>query len=117
MIVEALQKLASHLRPLMPLSVAVGVAGCALFTWSAVTQQGDGYLAPGLLAAVWGAWLFTLISGFNDTPPQARRQQSWRTRLEVRLARTGYTVMAWIILVSGLVALFMTYRLLALWVG
>ena len=113
--IEALQKIAVRLRPLMPVAVLLGVAGCALFTWSAVTVKNDGYLAPGLLAALWGAWLFTLISGFSAVPPPARQQQPLRKRLRIQLARAGYTLMAWIILASGLVALFMTFRLLALW--
>lgn len=112
---ETLQKIAVRLRPLMPLSVILGVIGAALFAWSAAVADGEGYLIPGLLVALWGAWLFALITGFREVPPSAHQHQPLTVRFRTRLARAGYGAMAGIILASGVAALFLSYRLLALW--
>ena len=111
---EKLQKVSGLLRPLTPLAVLLGLAGLGLFAWSAVTSDGDGYLIPGLLAALWGAWLFTLITGFRSVPPPAGGQERFAARFRTRLARAGYGLLAWIVVGAGLAALFMTYRLLTL---
>lgn len=115
MMLETLQKITLRLRLLLPLAVVLGCAGAAVFVWSVATADGDGYLAPGLLAAMWGAWLFTLVTGFRSVPPPAGDQQPFRTRFRSRMIRAGYTLMAWILLGAGLAALFLTWRLLVLW--
>lgn len=117
MMLERLEKITRGLRPLMPFSAVLGVAGAGLFAWSAAVAEADDYLIPGLLAALWGAWLFTLVTGFRDVPPPASGQQSLRARSRVRLARIGFGVLAWILLAAGLAALFMTWRLLVVWLG
>lgn len=117
---ERLQRIAVRIRPLLPLSVVLGLAGVAVFLWSAATGgagEEDGFLIPGLLATLWGAILFVLITGFRNVPPPAGPQHSFGIRLRIRLARASYHLMAWFIVGASLAALIMSYRLLMLWLG
>jgi hypothetical protein len=117
---ERLQIAARWLRPVLPLAVVVGLAGVVLFLWSAAAGGGgqeDGRLILGLLATLWGALLFTLITGFRQVPAQADPQQRLAQRLKTRLARACYVVMAWLMLGAAAISVLMTYRLLALWLG
>ena len=117
---EILQKIAGPLRPLLPLTVVLGLAGVALFLWSAATGgsgESDSYLIPGVLATLWGALLFVLITGFRNVPPRAGPEHAFGMRLRIRFARAGYQFMAWFIIAAGLASLFITFRLLMLWLG
>lgn len=115
--VELLQAIALRLRPLMPLSVAVMLAGLGLFAASVTMTDRDGWLVAGLLAALWGGWLFTLLSGFHGPPPPADARQPLRMRLRLRLARAAHVVLAWVLIGAGLAGLFVTVRLVVLGVG
>lgn len=112
---ELLQAIAVRLRALTPLAVALGAAGFALFAGSAVGIAPASYLTPGLLAAIWGVWLFALITGFRGVTPAAAPDLSWARRQRARLARAGYALMAWVVVGTGLAALFLSYRLGVLW--
>lgn len=115
---ERLQRIAIRLRPLLPLAVAVGVGGLAVFLWSStrnVPAERDTYLIPGLLATLWGALLFTFITGLRQVPALPAPQDSLWRRLRARLARGVQHVIAWLILGAAAAALFMSFRLLALW--
>jgi hypothetical protein len=115
---ERLQITARWARPALPVSVVVSLAGVTLFLWSATAGGGgqeDGWLILGLLATLWGALLFTLITGFREVPGPAESRQRLVQRLKIRLARAGYVVMAWLMLGASAISLLMTYRLLALW--
>lgn len=112
---EILQAVAARLRVLTPLAVLLGVAGLGLFIGSAVGIAPASYLTPGLLATIWGVWLFALITGFRGALPAAAPEQSWARRQRLRLARAGYVLMAWVVVGTGLAALFLSYRLGVLW--
>jgi len=112
---ELLQVIAVRLRVLVPLAVVLGAAGFVLFVGSAVGFAPASYLTPGLLATIWGVWLFALITGFRGAPPAAAPEQSWARRQRARLARAGYILMAWVVVGTGLAALFLSYRLGVLW--
>lgn len=113
--VTVLQRIAWRLRPLTPLAVVLAAAGLATFGWSVLSADGDRVLIPGLLCAVWGAWLFTLITGFSSLQPPPDPAQPWRLRLRRRLAWAGYRIMAAAVIGGGLAAAFLTLRLLVLW--
>jgi hypothetical protein len=117
LMVELLQAIAVRLRPLVPLSLAVTLAGLGLFAASALMVDGDAWLVAGLLAALWGGWLFALLTGFRVIPPAADVRQSLGSRLRLRLARAGYVALAWALLAAALVAGFVTFRLVTLGVG
>lgn len=117
---EKLQKTAHWLRPVLPVSVLLGIAGVALFLWSAAAgggRQDDGALILGLIATLWGALLFALITGFRQVPPPVSDRQPMLSRVRTRLARGAYVLMAWAMLGATAVSLLMTYRLLMLWLG
>ncbi|MFU8814605.1 MAG: hypothetical protein ACNA7W_04610 [Pseudomonadales bacterium] len=117
---ETLQKVSRPLRRLLPLAVVLGLAGVVVFLWSAATGgsgESDSYLIPGLLAMLWGALLFVLITGFRNVPPPAGPEHAFGMRLRIRFARAGYQIMAWFIIAAGLASLFVTFRLLTLWLG
>lgn len=105
---------------MLPVAVAAGLAGVALFFWSAVARDGgqdDGPLILGLIVALWGALLFALITGFHHVPAPVDPQQRLVQRLKTRLTRGCYVVMGWLMLCAGAISALMTYRLLALWLG
>jgi hypothetical protein len=117
---EKLQRAAHWLRPVLPVAVAVGVAGVILFLWAAAGGGGgqdDGALILGLIATLWGALLFALITGFRQIPPPASDRQRLMLRLRTGLARGAYVIMAWAMLGAAAISLLMTYRLLMLWLG
>lgn len=112
---EFLQAIALRLRMLVPLAVVLGAAGFVLFAAAAVGLAPATYLTPGLLAAIWGVWLFALLTGFRGAPPASAPEQSWARRQRARLARAGNILMAWVVVGTGLAALFLSYRLGVLW--
>lgn len=112
---ELLQAIAVRLRVLTPLAVVLGAAGFALFVASVIDLAPESYLTPGLLLTIWGVWLFALITGFRGAPPAVTADLSWARRQRVRLARAGYVLMAWVVVGTGLAALFLSYRLGVLW--
>lgn len=117
---ERLQTIARLLRPALPLAVLLGVGGAVTFLW-AVTRTGptpgDDLLIPGALATLWGAVLFAFITGFRSvTAPPEPAQSRW-VRLRARLARGIQTLIAWILLAATAVALFVSVRLVGIWLG
>jgi cbb3-type cytochrome oxidase maturation protein len=116
---ERLQKAAEWLRPLLPVAVVLGIAGVIVFLWAAAAGGGqdDGALILGLVATLWGALLFALITGFRQIPPPASNQQSLVLRIKAQLTRGAYVVMAWAMAGAAALSLLMTYRLLMLWLG
>jgi hypothetical protein len=117
---ERLQRAAGWLRPALPVAVLGGLAGVALFLWSAVAGGGgqhDGWMILGLIAALWGALLFALITAFRQLPAPADPQQGFVQRLKARVGRALYVAVAWLMLTAAAVSLLMTYRLLSLWIS
>jgi hypothetical protein len=112
---ELLQAIAFRLRALTPVAVVLFVAGIAVFAGSAIGVVPEGYLTPGLLAAIWGVWLFVLTTGLRGALPVVSADQPWSVRLRTRLARAGYVLMAWVILGTGVAAILLSARLLLLW--
>jgi hypothetical protein len=117
---ERLQTVALMLRPVLPLAVVLGVGGAAVFLWAATRTgptQGDALLIPGALAILWGAVLFAFITGFRNVPAPPRPVQPLWARTRARLTRGFHTLIAWIMLGATAVALFVSFRLLSLWLG
>lgn len=114
---ERLQSVANWLRPLLPVAVLLGTAGALLFLWAAVAggTQDDGLLIFGLIATLWGALLFALITGFRHIPPTVDPALPWFRRMRAHLARGAYVLMAWAMLAAAAMAVMMTGRLLTLW--
>lgn len=112
---ELLQAIAFRLRVLTPVAVVLGLAGIGVFAGSAIGVAPEAYLTPGLLAAIWGVWLFALTTGFRVALPVVRPDQPWGVRFRARLARAGYVLMAWVILGTGVAATLLSVRLIMLW--
>jgi len=117
---ERLQKLAGWLRPLLPVAVLVGIAGAALFLWAAAGggatgANDDGLLILGLIATLWGALLYALITGFRHVPHDVDPNLPWFRRMRAHLVRGAYVVMAWAMLAAAAMAVMMTSRLVTLW--
>jgi hypothetical protein len=115
------QQVASRLGRLLPVAVLVGIAGAILFLWAAMgtsTEDGardDGFLILGLIATLWGALLFALITGFREVPAPVDTTLPWFRRTRARLRRGVYLLMAWVMLGAAGIAVMMTYRLAMLW--
>jgi hypothetical protein len=123
-VLERFEQVAGRLAGLLPVAVLVGVAGAGLFLWAAATgtrsgdgASDDGLLILGLIAALWGALLFALITGFREVPAQVDTALPWFRRMRARLRRAAYLLMAWVMLGAAGVAVMMTYRLAMLWMG
>jgi hypothetical protein len=113
---ERLQRTARLLRPVLPLAVLLGVAGAIVFLWAAAGgDRGDGALILGLVATLWGALLFALITGFRQVPPPTDPRLPLGARLRSRVARGAYAIMAWAMLGAAVISVIMTYRLMMLW--
>jgi hypothetical protein len=117
---ERLQSLARMLRPALPLAVLMGVGGTAVFLWAA-TRTGptpdDALLIPGALATLWGAVLFAFITGFRSVTAPPEPAQSLWARARARLSRGFHTLIAWALLAATGVALFVSFRLLGVWLA
>jgi hypothetical protein len=121
-VLERLQQIARWLCPLLPVAVLIVIGGMALFLWAAAggvpvtAADDDGPLILGLIASLWGALLFALITGFRDVPPPIDPALSWFRRLKAHLTRGAYLLMAWAMPAAAIMAVMVTYRLVVLWV-
>jgi len=97
----------------------LGLSGAATLVLVALAFQAPApqtarYAIPAMLLAAWAALLALLIADFQRLPPVATPEMGWWKRTQIGLRRLGYRVLATLFVVTTVVALGVSGRLLAI---
>jgi cytochrome b561 len=119
LILYRLHKLALELRPVLPFCYLLGFGGAAftaylLFRESAHSSQ---WLGVALGLTVWALLLFAFIRLFQSIPPPVLPGDSFFERLWSRCKLALYHVLAFGVVIIGVVLLSMSLKLLSIPAG
>jgi hypothetical protein len=101
-------------RPLLVLALGFLVVVVYIVLTSR-THAGDHYLVPSIIGLLWSLSAYAFIINFCAIQPPAEKDASFLFRLKRRLHRIWYGFLAFIFVNATLAVLFVSYRLLSIW--
>ena len=114
---ERLRQLAVRLRPgrtpalLLTLFCLAGLAFILLVT----PQAGDRFLIPLLALLLWSSSAYALITTFHTIPSQTTADAGLLQRIQRRLHRAWYWLLALVFLAATVAVLLLSFRLISIW--
>ena len=80
-------------------------------------REDDKYLIPGVLGILWSLSAYTFISNFQSVPEKAKRPDGFFHRLKRNIHRSWYWIIAFIFTGTTVAAVFLTFRLISIWLN
>lgn len=117
--IDALQRIAVRIRPLRRVALVLGViclAGLVLIIFAAPASGGSNrFLVPALVGFIWCLSAYGFIDTFQAVPARLDRSRGVFARIKRAALRTWFWFLAVLFGASTLAALFLTFRLGAVW--
>lgn len=117
--IDQLQRIAQSIRVLKLPAILVGLGSLttavfALFASVSPTETNK-FLIPSVVALLWALSTYAFIETFQSIPEKADKTLSYFGRLKRRLSRGWYWLVGVIFIGTSLAVLFVSYRLLFVW--
>jgi len=115
---DKLQRIAQALRALLLPSVVVGLISLTSMVAIILTSRsraGDTYLIPSAVGTLWAVTIYAFLTTFRSVPDRARSSWGLLGRLKRHIARGLYRIMGVLFLATMTVAVFVTYRMISVW--
>jgi hypothetical protein len=116
--IDKLQSIAGRLQFLRLPAVALGLVSLAAMIFTIVSSKSheeDYYLIPSIVGLLWSMASYSFLVNFSSVPEKG--DSSWKlfARLKRRAVRAGYWLLAALFLLTTLSALFISYRMITIW--
>jgi energy-coupling factor transporter transmembrane protein EcfT len=92
-------------------TIAVG-----LIIFTSRSPEEDLFLIPGFVGVVWACATYVFLASFNSVPQKAGRSWPFFRRVKRHALRGWYGVLAVIFFATSAVAIWVTFRLLSIWI-
>ncbi len=117
--IDGLNNLAWRLKPLKGFTLVSGLAFLVFFGYLLATEGAsqDSYILPALAGLLWSACSYAFIVNFQHVPQRLDKSAPLFSRIKVRLRRFGFWLLALFFVGGTLTILWMTLRLIYIWVG
>jgi branched-subunit amino acid permease len=117
--IDTLGKIARALSILRLPTIAVGLA-CAgalvIIIFTSQSHEEDRYLIPSLVGVVWAIATYIFLGSFSAVPPKPTTSWSFFRRVRRHVVRAWYGVLAIVYFTTSGFALWITSRLLSIWI-
>jgi hypothetical protein len=116
--IDKLKEIAEALHFLRIPSVVLGLVSLVAMMTIVVSSKShdeDFYLIPSLVGVLWSITTYSFLVAFRTVPSKA--DQSWKfiRRLKRNVIRGGYWLLGVIVIGTTIGALFVSYRIIAIW--
>ena len=119
-VIEQFNRVAKFIQPLRLPLLTIAAACCiaiVVILLSSSSDQTERLLIPCTVGLLWALSGFTLIETFGTVPDKASSELKFFTRQKQRLRRLWYWIMSALFVCATLGALFITNRLLMVWLS
>ena len=117
--IDTLQRIARAIQFLRLPAIVVGSMSLILICTLIFIAQpgaGDRWLMPGFVSLLWAVSTYAFIVNFQSIPAKVDKSMRFFTRLKRNIHRAWYWLVALIFLGASLGVLFVSYRMIFVWI-
>ena len=118
--IDRLSRIAESLRVVRTPSLIVALACFATIVFLLLVADSpelDRFLMPTFIGLLWAIGLYSFVEAFRGVPETGDSAQGILHRLGRSIRRGGYWVLSMLFVGATLLALYLTVRLLSIWLG
>ncbi|MEJ2609730.1 MAG: hypothetical protein P8179_06465 [Candidatus Thiodiazotropha sp.] len=117
--IDKLQQISQAIRILLIPSIAAGLFclyAVIYIVFSSTTHSGDHYLIPSFIGLLWAVSTYAFIVTFRTVPERANNSMSFFGNIKRKLSRGWYWIIGIVFIATTLSSLFLTYRMISIWI-
>lgn len=116
--IDKLQKIAGRLQFLRLPALVLGLVSLAamiLIILSSKSHKEDYYLIPSIVGLLWSVATYSFLVNFSSVPEKGDSTWKFFARAKRSAIRAGYWLMGALFILTTLGALFVSYRMITIW--
>jgi len=116
--IDKLQGIAKAIKILRLPSIAVGLislASMVVIIFISRSHESDRFLIPSIVGLLWGISTYSFIVTFRSVPEKANKSLKFFSKLKRNINRGWYWFIGVVFLGTTVVAIFVTYRMVSIW--
>lgn len=117
--IDKLKKIADAVQFLRLPSVALGLMSLIAITtiiFGSNSKEWDFFAIPSVVGLVWSMTTYSFLSYFPTVPEKSDHSWSFIKRMKRRILRAGYWIMGVLFIVTTIGAIFVSFRMINIWV-